>query len=193
MTTGVPGRLETVRLPVADLAPYYRNAHQGNVARIRASLREHGQFKPIVVNRGTHTGRSHEVLCGSHTLLAARAEGWTELDAVVVDVDDDRAAKINLVDNPRPHRADDLDYDDRLLLEQLAELDDLAGAGYDLDDIASLERGVYDIRPTRGDAPVDDTVPALHTVVITCPDEVAQQNALQLCIDHGFDARAVTK
>ena len=156
MTTGVPERLETVRLPVAELSPYYRNAHQGNVARIRQSLREHSQFKPIVVNRGTHTGRPNEVLCGSHTLLAARAEGWTELDAVVVDVDDDRAAKINLVDNPRTNHPEDLDYDDRLLLEQLAELDDLTGAGYDPGDLDDLQALLEEDLPHRSH---DDSPP----------------------------------
>jgi ParB-like nuclease family protein len=161
--TGVPERLETVRLPVDQLSPYYRNAHQGNVARIRASLREHGQFKPVVVNLGTHTGRPHEVLCGSHTLLAARAENWPELDAVVVDVDDERAAKINLVDNPRPNRPDDLDYDDQLLLELLTDLPDLFGTGYEPDDVANLEAlldegawGRGSSKAGGGDAGVDD-------------------------------------
>lgn len=140
MATGVPDTLETVYLPVADLRPYHRNAHIGNVPRIRRSLRHHAQFKPIVVNRGTLTGRPMEVLCGSHTLLAATEEGWTQLAAVVVDVDDQRATEINLVDNPRPNHPEDLDYDDRLLLELLSDLPDLAGAGYDLADFEALER-----------------------------------------------------
>lgn len=192
-TTGVPELLETVKLPVADLVPYYRNAHRGNIRRIRASLREHGQFKPIVVNDGRLTGRRMEVLCGSHTLLAAVEEGWSELAAVVVDVDDERAAKINLVDNPRPNHPEDLDYDDRLLLELLSDLPDLDGAGYDLDDLTGLEQIVNDTPPTRGDAPEDDVIGAMYTVVVTCGGEVAQQAALQLCIDHGFDAQAVTR
>lgn len=138
MTTGVPERLETVYLPVQELVPYHRNAHHGNVHRIRGSLREHSQFKPIVVNLGNHTGRPNEVLCGSHTLLAAREEGWPELAAVVVDVGDEQAAKINLVDNPRPNHPEDLDYDDRLLLELLTDLPDLDGTGYDTGDLDVL-------------------------------------------------------
>jgi ParB-like nuclease domain len=155
MTTGVPERLETVYLPVADLQPYYRNAHRGNVPRIRHSLQEHGQFKPVVVNRGTHTGRAWEVLCGSHTLLAAVEDQRVELAAVVVDVDDDRAAKINLVDNPRYHHPEDLDYDDRLLLELLADLPDLDGSGYDPGDVdnlqALLDHGQWD-EPRKKDS-----------------------------------------
>jgi hypothetical protein len=124
------------------------------VARIRNSLREHGQFKPVVVNRGTHTGRPWEVLCGSHTLLAAQDEDRGELAAVVVDVDDDRAAKINLVDNPRYHHPEDLDYDDRLLLELLADLPDLDGTGYDPGDVdnlqALLDNGQWD-QPRKKD------------------------------------------
>ncbi|MGH3779619.1 MAG: site-specific DNA-methyltransferase [Pseudonocardiaceae bacterium] len=161
MTTGVPERLETTYYRVADLKPYYRNTHLGNVTRIRGSLREHKQFKAVVVNRGTLTGRPNEVLCGSHTLLAAQDEGWEELAANTVDVDDDQAAKINLVDNPRSNHPEDLDYDDRLLLELLADLPDLEGTGYDLGDFDALERA-YQSSSTRNpglndpdDAPAD--------------------------------------
>lgn len=176
MTTGVPERLETVTLPVADLVPYYRNAHRGNIRRIRASLREHGQFKPIVVNDGRLTGRPMEVLCGSHTLLAAVEEGWSELAAVVVDVDDERAAKINLVDNPRPNHPEDLDYDDRLLLELLSDLPDLDGAGYDpgdMDDLlALLEEDPPSGRPGSGGAPGTSPVTEnVRALVLAYPGE----------------------
>lgn len=135
-----PQKLAVTYIPVTDLRPYYRNPHRGNVARIRGSLRDHAQFKPVVVNVGTHTGRPNEVLCGNHTLLAAREEGWTELGATTVDVSDDEAAQINLIDNPRAGNAQDLDYDERLLLELLADLPDLGGTGYDLGDFEALDR-----------------------------------------------------
>lgn len=174
-TTGVPELLETVKLPVSDLVPYYRNAHRGNIRRIRASLREHGQFKPIVVNDGRLTGRPMEVLCGSHTLLAAVEEGWSELAAVVVDVDDERAAKINLVDNPRPNHPEDLDYDDRLLLELLSDLPDLDGAGYDLDDIDRLERALREEDdPVSGGRTDPDDVPDIPAQAVTHLGDVWQ-------------------
>jgi hypothetical protein len=142
-----PGNAE--RVAIADLRTYHRNPRRGNVAAIRASLLVHGQYRPIVVNRGTHTGREHEVLAGNHTLLAHRElvaeepsdanptpERWAHVDAWVIDVDDDQAARIVAVDN---RTADLGGYDDRLLLELLSELPDLDGTGYDPGDLANLE------------------------------------------------------
>lgn len=135
-------RLETTYYRVTDLRPYHRNAHQGNVTRIRGSLKAHGQYKPVVVNRGTLTGRPNEVLCGSHTLFAAEAEGWEWLAGSTIDVDDTEAAEINLHDNPRAGHPEDLGYDDRLLLELLADLPDPTRAGYDPGDLTDLERAL---------------------------------------------------
>lgn len=133
-----PPTLEITYYPVTDLRPYYRNAHKGNTKRIRGSLRDHRQYKTITVNKGTHTGRPNEVLCGNHTLDAAAAEGWPTLGAVTIDVGEDEAAQINLIDNPRAGNPQDLDYDERLLLELLTGLPSLDGTGYDPHDIANL-------------------------------------------------------
>lgn len=149
-------KLTTTYYRVAELRTYYQNAHQGNTSRIRGSLRDHDQYKPVVVNRGTLTGRPNEVLCGNHTLIAADMERWEWIQGVTVDVDDVKAAKINLIDNPRAGHDEDLAYDERLLLEQLAALPDLDGTGYDPGDLAALERALaaqdagYDGKGTPG-------------------------------------------
>lgn len=140
--TGIPDRLVVEYVPLNQLQEYHRNAHRGNIARIRSSLRDHSQYKPVVVNRGTLTNRVNEVLCGNHTLLAADAERWDELGVVFVDVDDDEAARINLIDNPRAGHEEDLGYDERILLEALAALPSLDGTGYDQGDMTSLEHAI---------------------------------------------------
>jgi hypothetical protein len=137
MSSNVPETLAALTVPVSDLVPYGRNPRKGNVALIAESLAEHGQYRPIVVRQGTN-----EVLAGNHTLAAARELGWTEIAATFVDVSDDAAARIVLMDN----RTSDLGtYDDRELLAILRELDEaeagLAGTGWqtdDLDDLAAL-------------------------------------------------------
>ena len=53
-TTLVQG-LETYRL--ADLRPYHANPRRGDEAQIARSLSRTGQYRPIVVNAGTKTGR----------------------------------------------------------------------------------------------------------------------------------------
>lgn len=153
--------LTTERVPVAGLRTYHRNPRQGQTKVIASSLRVNGQYRPVVVNRGTHTGRSSEVLAGNHTLMAARDEGWAEIAVCWVDVDDDAAARIVAADN---RTADLGEYDDRLLAELLSDLPDLDGTGYDpgdLDDL--LARLDNEPKPALNDP--DDVPPTEATSV----------------------------
>lgn len=130
-----------------ELHPFHSNARRGSVPAIKASLAKNRQYKPIVVNRGSRTGRENEVLAGNHTLLAARDLGWKTLTVVWVDVDDEQAIRINLADN---RTADLGGYDDLLLLELLSELPDLDGTGYDPGDVDALA-ALLDNRGSGGD------------------------------------------
>lgn len=137
------GSPETIALP--ELNTFHRNPRQGDVQAIKGSIQANGLYRPIIVNRGSHTGRSNEVLAGNHTLKAYRelAEehpgDYATIDCWVVDVDDDRANRIVLADN---RTADLGDYDEAQLLELLNEVDyDLDGTGYDyeyLDELVEL-------------------------------------------------------
>lgn len=90
-------KIET--MPIGDLTPYHRNPRRGNMAAIAESLKARGQYKPIVVNKGTKTGIANEILAGNHTWQAAKSLGWTTIEAVIVDLDADQAAQIVLADN----------------------------------------------------------------------------------------------
>lgn len=128
-------QLEVTTAPVAELHTYHRNPRQGDTTAIRQSLVVNGQYKPLCVNIGSHTGRPQEVLTGNHTLMAARDAGWSHVQIVTVDVDEDQAARIVAVDN---RTADKADYDERMLAELLGDLPDLDGTGYDPGDLESL-------------------------------------------------------
>lgn len=123
------------RLAITELRPFEGNPRRGNIDAIAASLSTIGQYRPIVVNAGTHTGRRFEVLAGNHTMLAAKKLGWTSLECVVVDVVDEQAARIVAADN---RTADLGGYDDAELLSLLESLPDLAGTGYDSRDLAEI-------------------------------------------------------
>lgn len=124
----IPESLLSLAVPVDDLVAYYRNPRTGDVDAIAESLRVGGQYKAIVVNRGTHTGRPNEILAGNHTWAAAQQLGWDQIAATFVDVSDEDAARIVVVDN----RTSDLaGYDSELLADILDELPDLDGTGYD--------------------------------------------------------------
>ncbi|MEV4502615.1 ParB/RepB/Spo0J family partition protein [Streptomyces klenkii] len=156
----IPASLADLAVPVADLAPYYRNPRTGDVAAISESLATNGQYRPVVVNRGSLTGRPNEILAGNHTFKAARELGWEEIAVTWLDVDDDAAAKIVIVDN----RSSDLaGYDSVLLADILSELPDLEGTGYDQDALDELLDNVQlpsalptETQDSEGAAPAND-------------------------------------
>ena len=128
--TGIPETLRQLTVPVAGLTPYADNPRRGNVVLIVDSLRRHGQYRPLVVR-----ARTNEVLAGNHTLRAALELGWTDIAVTFVDVDDDEAARIVLIDN----RSNDVaGYDEDELYRLLDSLPDLEGTGFDVDDLAEL-------------------------------------------------------
>jgi hypothetical protein len=131
--------------PTESLHPYYRNPRRGDVPAIAKSLQEFGQFRPIVVNRGTKTGRPNEILAGNHTYYAAVQIGLSHMEVDWVDVDEETAAKIVLIDN----RTADLSGYDAEALEALVR------AGYDeLDDFTVTKAsGVEHHEPEQAKAP----------------------------------------
>src|SRR6266540_916368 len=82
--------LHRLVVPIGSLSPFHKNPRRGDLPLLRESLRANGQYRPVVVNVGTHTGRSNEILGGNHTFAAAKAEGWSVIAATFVDVDEDR-------------------------------------------------------------------------------------------------------
>jgi site-specific DNA-methyltransferase (adenine-specific) len=141
----IPATLEDLKVPVASLRLYHANPRRGDVAVIADSLRRHGQYRPIVVNR-----RTSEVLAGNHTLLGAIDLGWTDIAATFVDVDDETAARIVLIDN----RASDLAvYDDSALVDLLRTLPDLGGTGFERADLEELLAGLNGRRSSEDTEP----------------------------------------
>lgn len=155
--------------PIAELNTYYKNARRGDVDAIKQSMLANGVYKPLVVNVGTKTGRPNEVLAGSHSLMAMSElasefpndKRWLTADVWLVDVDDEQAAKIVLVDN----RASDIATNNTAaLISLLDSLDgDLDGTGYNLTDLdqlnaaAELERNEEAVRESLGKTePVDN-------------------------------------
>ena len=120
------------KIKIDTLLEYPGNARKGNVGILVESLKVNGQYRPIIVQKSTNY-----VLAGNHLLKAANRLEWDEIDAVVIDVDDERALKIVLADN---RTADLGEYDHDLLHSLLKELEDFAGTGYSIQDIDELEK-----------------------------------------------------
>jgi hypothetical protein len=115
---------------VDELKQHPDNPRRGDVDAIAASIDANGFYGTVVAQRSTGF-----VLAGNHRLLAARQQGIETLPVVWLDVDDDRARRILLVDN----RSNDVAaYDEQQLVDLLSELDDLTGTGFSDDDLLKL-------------------------------------------------------
>jgi DNA modification methylase len=135
-------------VPIESLTPYDGNARRGDVELLKGSLKHHGQYRDIVVQESTG-----QILAGNHTWLAAKELGWADIGACFVDVDDEQARKIVLVDN----RSNDVaGYDIPSLAQLLREVDDLEGTGFDdqalADVMAALSEG-FSSGKDKDDAP----------------------------------------
>lgn len=113
-------------VPIGTVTPHPRNTRKGNLPAIGESIEQHGFYGAVIAQKSTG-----HILAGNHRWIALRDAGATHIPVIWVDVDDDRASRILLVDN----RSNDLaGYDDQALAEVLQELattdSGLAGTGY---------------------------------------------------------------
>jgi len=128
-------KIEYTIVDITSVQTHPKNVRQGDIGAIAESLKAHGQYRPIVVDK-----RTNYILAGNHTWKAAQSLGWSQISAGFVETkDDDEALRILLSDN----RASDLaTYDDGGLaeiLKQLAITDTgLVGTMYDGDDLDDL-------------------------------------------------------
>lgn len=124
---------ETEVVPIESITSHPRNPREGDVGAISESLRVFGQYRPIVVDKNTNF-----ILVGNHTWQAALALGWETIAVTWVDVDEEQAIRILLVDNKS---ADLARYEDEELQMLLSSLNEFSGTGFDGDDIDSILRG----------------------------------------------------
>jgi len=176
----IPETLSALAVPIDSLTPYQDNPRRGDLEAIKESLAANGQYRPIVVNR-----RTGEVLAGNHTLRAAEQLGWTRIAVTWVDVDDETARRIVLVDN----RSNDLaGYDDALLASILEDLPDLEGTGYDKAALAELLAGRDD--PVALTDP-DEAAPLPERAPVSRVGDIWELGESRLLVGDATDEAAV--
>lgn len=128
-------KIDFAAVDVHSIEPHPKNVRQGDIGAISESLKAHGQYRPIVVDR-----RTNFILAGNHTWRAAKSLGWSQIAVGFIETkDDDDATRILLADN----RTTDLaSYDDVGLAELLKHLEEtptgLDGTGFDGDALDEL-------------------------------------------------------
>lgn len=172
--------LTTHDLPLADLTLLPGNPRQGDIGAVSESMRVNGVYQPIIVNKGTKTGRPNEIIAGNHRAQAAKALGHKTIPAIVLDLTDEEAKRIALADN----RTSDLaDYDNDALLLMLQDLPDLAGTGYDGDDLDELLAELNTESPDEGLADPDEAPTPPDSPIAKPGDVFTLGNHRVLCGD----------
>jgi len=167
-------------VPVDRLSPYPGNARRGNVERIAESLAAYGQWRPIVAQKSTG-----HVLVGNHMLQAATSLGWGSLAVYWMDVDDDTARRILLMDN---RSSDGALYDDddlRMLFEALDG--DVTATGWSEADMEKLLRDI-----DESDVNTEPMLPSYqYNVIVECRDEAQQAELLARFEADGLTCKAL--
>ena len=158
--------VEYTRMSVEDLVfddanPRVRN--ERNLSAIRASVKEHGQVEPVLVQRSTN-----RVIHGNGRLQIMKEAGYKDVDVAVLDVDDTQARKLSIVLNRSGELAG---WDVGILgqhLEAMAELGDgfdpttMGFSGMELEEILEDANALME-EMGIGEAPEDDGIQPVAT------------------------------
>ena len=125
------------KTPIDKLIPYARNARthsKEQIIQLRSSLREFGFVNPVLVDH------NYNIIAGHGRVIAAKAEGMTEIPCVFVEhlTDNQKRAYI-IADNKLALNAD---WDTDMLALELADLSDLEFdieiTGFDTNELEKL-------------------------------------------------------
>ena len=88
------------RLAIASISPNpyqpRREFNEAELAELQASLKSSGLLQPITVRR---SAVGYELISGERRLRAATRLGWTDIPAIIRDVDDRTLLTLALVEN----------------------------------------------------------------------------------------------
>ena len=122
---------------INKLIPYVNNARTHSpeqITKLRSSLREFGFVNPIIVDK------DFNVLAGHGRLMAAKAEGITEVPCVFAEHLTEAQKKAYIINDNRS--ALDAGWDDELLKVEMEALQDmgfdLSMTGFDESELADL-------------------------------------------------------
>lgn len=170
---GIHPKLRPFAVPIDSIRtlPVDENPRRGDVATLRAILRQFGQRRLLTIRPPLDDDDELPVITAGNTVyLAAVEEGWTEIAVLDCDDDDDEMRAWIIADN----RSSEVGHTNRDLLDtMLAELavdapELVTSAGFDLDSVLADMRRVEpvdevgDYRPFEHFATDRPPTPAAH-------------------------------
>ena len=155
------------KVPIDRLVPYARNARthsKEQVLQLRSSLREFGFVSPIICDKDMN------IIAGHGRVLAAKAEGMTEVPCVFVEhlTESQKRAYI-IADNKLALNAD---WDSEMLALEFADLKDF---GFDLELTGFDEKEIEKLFAGLGDDVKDDNFDlsaALEQAAFVLPGDI---------------------
>lgn len=157
-----------VNVPIEKLRPHPANPRRGDVVAIMRSLERFGQVKPIIVQRSTGF-----VVAGNHTMEAAKRLGWTTINAMVMEMDDDKARAYLIADNRTSDRGS---YDKSALTDLLGDVlaTSLDGTGWTEEEVQeAFGEGGEEKKPGKLDdakvKEVEEKYDPLREIVLLVP------------------------
>ena len=169
-------------VPTEEVVPYDKNPRLNDnaVDAVASSIREFGFKVPIVVD-------GEGVVVSGHTRLkAAKALGLTEVPVIVADdLDETKIKAFRLADNKVAELAD---WDESLLIKELAELADL---NYDMGQFE------FDLEPELGDGDdlgdIPDNINVMETFALNVivSDEAEQAELYEEMLGRGYEVKVV--
>lgn len=191
--TNISKDLLSLALPIENLIPLQNNPRKGNVDAIMASYKEFGQMKPIVV-RPDKDG-TYVVIAGNHQLQAAKNLGWTEIAAVQMNSNEEKAIAFALADN----RTMELGHTDPSLLNDIVidmwdEYPELfEGLGWDEFELAAIQESQFEtenISPS-GNGYIAPVLVAEHFQPTNVSIEQSEDGERKIVANNDFDHNKV--
>jgi len=143
-------RTTTVQLSTLVPDPENPRAHdQRNLDAIAASLRDHGQVEPLLVQKS-----SRMIIAGNGRAEAMRSLGWDKAHVVLLDVDDLQARKLSIQLNRSGELAT---WDEAVLTKHLQELGGLAD--YDVGELGFDTAELEQLAAAYGDGATELLMP----------------------------------
>lgn len=167
------------------------NYRKGDLTTIIESIKANKFYSRIVVQKSTGL-----ILAGNHRHQALEAMGVKDVPIEEVDVDDEAARRILLVDNLSSDKAEN---DDAKLVEllklEIQKNEELTGTGMTPDELSDLiERS--EEKPNKGSSPPrppkdGGNYKEQYAVTVICHDEEHQQRVYETLTEDGFTCRVV--
>lgn len=179
-------RFEKVNIDA--LVPYARNARthsKEQILQLRSSLREFGFVNPVIVDKG------YNIIAGHGRVLAAKAEGLTEIPCVFAEHLTEAQKKAYILADNR--LALSAGWDEELLALEFANLKDL---GFDLGLTGFDEKEIEKLFADPGGEVADDDfdlTAALEQAAFVLPGDVWTLGRHRLICGDATDADTVRK